>query len=360
MPDKVLNSAEQITPEWLTDVLFRHGYLTQGQVIAIHQSNSFKTLVSAITQLEVQYSNDAETSASTHLLIKMAHPDLSEAHKDVGKREVEFYQAVLNNNINNLPVPHCYDATYEQETGKFHLLLDDLTSTHYVLRDWPVPPTIPQCEMVIDSLARLHAHWWGIKHFGQEIEPQWQSEAEAEKNVQKALQKFAAFADYMGDNLSEHRKRFYEYALAKVPALYVQRFKERKHLTLVHGDTHLWNYMYPLNPEQDQVLMIDWQSAGISLAAGDLAYMITVHWYPERRARLELPLLKRYYQHLLKHGVKDYSWDDFWNDYRLDFAGMIYNAIWQWSVHLPAHLWWNHFERNALAFEDLHCMELLQ
>jgi len=36
-------------------------------------------------------------------------------------------------------------------------------------------------------------------------------------------------------------------------------------------------------------------------------YMMAVHWYPERRARLEAPLLERYHAGLCARGVTDYS-----------------------------------------------------
>jgi hypothetical protein len=35
--------------------------------------------------------------------------------------------------------------------------------------------------------------------------------------------------------------------------------------------------------------------------------MMAVHWYPERRRRLEQPLLDRYHAGLVAHGVTDYD-----------------------------------------------------
>ncbi len=361
MSETVIASVDEITAAWLTHVLRTRGYLLRGEVASVHQAKQFTTFTSTIVHIEVCYTDDAELPASSRLLMKMTHPDLSpESTRETVKREIAFYRAILANNAYDLPVPRCYDVAFSPELGKFHLLLDDLSQTHHIPHEWPVPPPVSQCQLVIDSLAKLHARWWGITGFGEDILPPWQGDERDSEYIRGAEKRLADFADYMGDNLTAQRLHYYEYALAKMPALFARRYRGSKNLTLVHGDTHLWNYMYPRDSQRDQVLMIDWQSAYVALAASDLAYMITVHWYPERRARLEQPLLRRYYEQLIAHGVANYSWDDFWYDYRLEFIGLIFNAVWQWSVDLPAYIWWNHFERNVMAFEDLHCMELLQ
>jgi hypothetical protein len=48
---------------------------------------------------------------------------------------------------------------------------------------------------------------------------------------------------------------------------------------------------------------------------------------------LEKALLQHCYKELLAHGVKDYQWDDCWNDYRLSVILMgIFIPVWRWAV----------------------------
>lgn len=56
--------------------------------------------------------------------------------------------------------------------------------------------------------------------------------------------RFAAFADRLGDRLPPERRRVYERVLTSWSGVWA-RYRSRRHLTIVHGDAHVWNAMYP-------------------------------------------------------------------------------------------------------------------
>ena len=64
----------------------------------------------------------------------------------------------LESNQAGGPFPRCYDA--DSSSGSFHLLLEDLSETHVILTDWPVPPTVEACERIVDTWAMFHGFWW--------------------------------------------------------------------------------------------------------------------------------------------------------------------------------------------------------
>ena len=82
-------------------------------------------------------------------------------------------------------------------------------------------------------------------------------------------------------------------------------------------------------------------------------------WPPETRRLFEAGLLRRYYRALLAQGVRDYAWDECWNDYRLSVILVsIFIPVWRWSLFqwapdLAA------LSSSMTAFEELHCSELL-
>jgi hypothetical protein len=49
------------------------------------------------------------------------------------------------------------------------LLLEDLTDTHFIATEWPLPPTLAQCETMVRGLARFHGAWWDSPHLGTSV-----------------------------------------------------------------------------------------------------------------------------------------------------------------------------------------------
>ena len=110
-------------------------------------------------------------------------------------------------------VPHCYDAARDRSTNAFHLLLEDLGETHALVTEWPLPPTLEQCERIVDLYARLHAAWWDDPRLGVEVGRFMDDAAIAEWREAYA-KRFATFADRLGDRLPPGRRRVYERVLA--------------------------------------------------------------------------------------------------------------------------------------------------
>ena len=83
--------------------------------------------------------------------------------------------------------------------------------------------------------------------------------------------------------------------------------------TLIHGDFRLDNLFF----RADGLTVIDWQLISRGRAAYDLAYFMSQSLPPEQRARLEIEELRRYHARLAEGGVRSYSFDECFNDYRL-------------------------------------------
>src|SRR5207237_1202021 len=58
-------------------------------------------------------------------------------------------------------------------------------------------------------------------------------------------------------------------------------------------------------------------------------------------------------------GVRGYSFETLWQDYRLSVLWQIITPMWQASHGLGAWIWWNHLECVMAAVHDLGCLELL-
>ena len=167
----------------------------------------------------------------------------------------------------------------------------------------------------------------------------------------------------MGDRLSDERRGIYERVLASLPRLLERRLADDRRLTLVHDDAHVWNFLLARNPQQDPSYLVDWEQWGVSAGPHDVAYMIGLFWYPERRARMEVDLVRTYHRRLLEYGVTGYPWDACWHDYRLFAIRNLLVPLWAWArAQRLGRRWgfhrWMQIEKAMLAFQDLACAEL--
>ncbi|HMF54985.1 MAG TPA: aminoglycoside phosphotransferase family protein [Pyrinomonadaceae bacterium] len=356
MPD-VITSAGEVTPQWLTETLRRNGFLDSGSVESVSLNESRTLTVSIISHLEIEYSRDAPSIAPKRLFLKISNPEFQPGGaREYLPNEFKFYN-VVSGLMPDPPLPRCFDAAFSEKAGSTHLLLEDLSETHYHPPP-PLPPSLAECEGSVDCLARIHAYWWEHTQLGLSV-GKLLSEPAVEQIARASADTFNRFADFLGDRLSGSRRKIFDKVIATFPRPWV-RLTQAKGLTLTHGDAHSWNFLYPRESQNGRVYLFDWQTWHVHIGPRDLAYMITLFWYPERRARMEQTLLKRYHQGLLSNGVSNYTWDDCWKDYRWSAIRNLFIPVTQWSRGIAVWLWWSQLEKALLAFEDLNCMELIE
>jgi len=286
--------------------------------------------------------------------LKAKRSGLDASLQSVGEREVAFYRRAAPL-MPGGPFPRCYDAEFS--SGRFHLLLEDLSDTHMILTEWPLPPSVDACERIVDTWSAFHAFWWRHPSLGREVGT-FLDEAALAKIASEYRARYARFAETLGDRLWPAARAIYARVLDAWDRLFTPRRLYATY-TLAHGDAHVWNLLYPRDSASSGIRLIDWDAWRVGRAASDLAYMMALHWYPERRARLEAPLLERYHAGLLAHGVTDYGLDRLWEDYRLSVIGQLATPVWQQTLRFHTAIWWPHLHRILAAVDDLGCAALL-
>jgi len=254
-------------------------------------------------------------------------------------------------------VPRCFEAVWDTDTKAWHLLLEDLTDSHVIATTWPLPPTMEQCESIVHARARLHAEWWDDPRLGASIGA-WLDADAMDGQLQRFAEQFARFTDRVGDSLPRERRNLYERLLDAAPRL-LARYHSHRNITIVQGDSHVWNCFLPRDGRDGEVCFFDWDSWRLDLGSDDLAYMMAMHWYPDRRRRMERPLLDHYHTVLVTHGVRHYDRRALEDDYRLSVLWQITTPVWQAANNIPPVIWWNNLERILLAVDDLGCLDLL-
>ncbi len=348
----VIERFEQVTVSWLTRVLREAGVLTSGHVLRI-ELDAGETTLSTVARLRVTYR--PERAGPERLFLKFTRSAPPGTRRESGA-EVAFYATIAP----ATPVRallRCLDAQFDPEAARMHVLLEDVSDTHFAEPPLQLPIREEHAGMVVDELARLHATWWREPPF--EAAGQARPSAEGiERRIAGVREQVGRFAGFLGDRLSRGRRVIYAEALAALPKLY-ERLLEPDAYTVVHDDVHIGNVLYPKDPERDTIRLIDWQTWNVDLALKDLAHLMALFWFPERRRRLEMPLLERYHRALNGAGISEYTRERMLADYRLCVLRKLFHPPWQWATGHHPNIWWNHLERAFAAFDDLSCRDLI-
>ncbi|MBS7813585.1 protein kinase family protein [Roseococcus pinisoli] len=344
-----------IDAAFLTEALHRSGLPGGGRVREVAVRKSFPTLLSHIFRLRLDHDGAAAGFPET-LILKAGLAGRPGGPWKFGSHEVAFYQKVAPATPPGL-LPRCYDAASEAETGTWHLLLEDLTDSHRTATPWPLPPDLADGQAIMRARARFHAAWWDHPRLGVDI-GSWPDAAGMEGWLQEMREKYARFAEQAGDGLSAGRRELYARLFEAAPRLGA-RYRSHRHMTIIHGDAHIWNCFLPKTAGQGEARLFDWDGWSLDVATVDLAYMMAIHWYPEMRRRFEGPLLDTYHTELLACGVRGYDRAALQEDYRLSVLWQITTPVWQHALGIPPLIWWNNLERVHMAAEDLDCRALL-
>lgn len=341
--------------EHLTAEFRRTGVLGHGRVAGVVATPPLVKLRSHTFRLHLTY-DSATAEAPTSIIFKTGHLDPAGRPSYPNRNEITFYRDIAPALPDGV-VPRCFEAREATDTSTWHLLLEDLTETHVIATEWPLPPTFAQCQSMVAALARFHAAWWDHPRLGASV-GSWPNPEAWDRTRQHLAEQLAQFTDRFGEALSPERRMLYKRLLDRAPGL--SRIRARRDMTLIHGDAHTWNIFLPRPDIDDSARLFDWEAWSLGIATDDLAYMMAMLWYPDRRHRMEQPLLDRYHADLVRHGVRGYDRQALDDDYRLSVLWLVTRPVRQALNNIAPRVWWNNLERIWLAVDDLGCRALLE
>jgi aminoglycoside/choline kinase family phosphotransferase len=299
----ILKSAGDVTAEWLTEVLDEPVALFTTEPVGTGQmGDAFRIRTGSGTTAILKVAAADETSRATGLALR------------IFEVEVRFYQQLAR--ALRVPVPHCFAADVEVETGWFTLLLEDMAPA--VQGDQIAGCDLPQVEIALRALAALHASGWE----NQEIAAlPWLNRTTPESITFTAglIQGlFPGFLERYDDSLTDRQREICTALMDALPGYLGDRSGP---MTVVHGDYRLDNLLF----EGDRVTVVDWQTATWGPPMVDTSYFLACAIAdPDVRAGNEERLIGLYHREL---GRPDYSWDQCWRDYRRMAFGTLVMAI---------------------------------
>jgi hypothetical protein len=349
----LITEPDQINAAWVEAALRRSGALTQGGVEAIELEGAHGTW-SRMTRIRVRYRDGSAGELPEWLRLKLCQDEF-------GPSELSYYSRYYAG-LADAPIPPCYDSAYQEDPRRYHLLLKDLSETHTDC--WKRTPDEEYARAMADAIGTLHAYRWGGERLrGIDLGlPDASDFARYMAHVGRGLEPLIELTKEQIDPSWGPRLRTIFGSLAE---RYTERARNPSGITLLHGDINPGNTLAP-HHGTTPIYLIDHQPFDWSLThwlgASDLVYTMVGWWETAQRRNLEEPMLRRYHATLRTRGVRGYSFEQLYDDYRLCIVETIGVAV-EWCVNEEdwermRWVWWPKLQRGIAAYEDLHCAEI--
>ena len=309
---------EDVTPEWLTDVLRESGVLTTAAVVESFERVPVGTGQMADSVRFVLTYKGEHADAPRSVVAKFASTDATSRATGLALRayeiEVRFYQQVAD--TVGMRTARCHFADVDVATGWFTVVLEDLAPA--VQGDQLAGCAVDAAALAMDQLALLHAPRWADRSLA---DLDWLA-----RNTEEGAQMLAAmmvpltagFVERYADRMSPDVSRLVERLGASILPWIAGR---QEPFAVQHGDYRVDNMLFD---EGGNITTVDWQTVVYGPPLSDAAYFLGASLLEEDRRKHEEDLLRAYYDQLVAGGITGLSWDRCWQDYRrYTFSGLL-------------------------------------
>jgi Phosphotransferase enzyme family len=356
---RIVDSVDEIAADWLTDALHRAGRLDEGRVASFSSELMSVGQLGLVARLNLTYER-AGPGAPPTAMVKLPSKDAGSRAVGVAlgiyEGEVRFYQEIAP--TVGIRVPRLHWADIESSTGRFTLLLEDLSGTG-VPGDMIAGGTPDQAARALDALVDLQAPRWSDPALR---EKGWLAHPSRNQNFFAAVEPtLPLFLERFGDRLDPEDMDFVEQVVPHANAWAAQMTAGPT--VVLHGDYRMDNILFPHDPAAP-VAVFDWQATRLGPPLVDVSVYLGGCLSLEDRRRHERELLGQYHEGLLSRGLTGFSLGDVWESYRwCVFYGLMLSV--PFSVQLERTergdaLFAGMVRSYAQQARDLESMELLR
>jgi hypothetical protein len=351
---------QEVTEDWLTGALRDGGLISSSSISGIDREiiGEGVGVLGQLARFNLSY-DSPEVGVPQSLIGKF--PAAVQDNRDLAnlfrfyEREVRFYERIADEV--ELRTPQRYYSHFDDETNDFVLLIEDMAPAR--CGNQVEGCSQEEAATTVLNMASFHATWWDrvdtpqldwipygndpIQHF-------------AESSYNDCWDNFTA---NFGERLSPRALAIAERFKTKIIA--TEDLFTRPPLTIAHGDLRYDNLFFAADGE---MAVADWQIIVRARGPYDVGYFMSQSVNPADRKACEMNVLRAYHDTLLERGVKDYTFDDCFNDYRTAaMFCLVYPVIAGGTLDLAnergVELLCAMLDRSVATILDLDCDEMI-
>ena len=349
---------EDLTPAWLTAALREGGTIDMTtSVVAAEVEPLGNGQVGQVLRVELDYSEPDSGPASIVAKIPAREESRRQFAMALGAydTEVYFYRDVAPHV--DMAVPGLLGSFLEPGSGRFALLLEDLSATTQV-GDTVNGATIEQAAAALQALPGLQVPTWHLDRLTND--PWWGDHGRSHVIFSMVPQALPMLVEQFGGELERRYLDLVRWVGTVADRLATTVWTPP--FVMAHGDYRLDNMLFGRAPGAPEVSLIDWQAARLAPPLVDVAMFLGPNLDPGLRQDCERELLDDYHQRLLAAGVDGFTFDDCWTRYRLStlypLSGAISGATLLARTERDAQVWLRILRHCADMAIDLETTKL--
>lgn len=306
----VLQSATEFTVE-LANQLLKDELSETVTSVSVKPLGEGVGLMSSIARATLQLSGGGEKTIIVKVIAQTDNVDISKS-LNFYANEINYYRHLAS--INPIVSPRCLFADIDVETQDFLLILEDLG-------DAAAGDQLQDCTDELTALAfrqsgQMHGTFWGKTENYPWLK--YQNNPEVTEFRQKVIYQpgveptITNFADCFSGNLPDVVTKIGE----QFDVLFDRAMSGPQ--TVIHGDYRIDNMLLPVKDGKVSIIGVDWQNTTGGNGPHDIAYFCSQSCSKDLQLDVEMKHLRSYHDTLLEYGVKDYSFDQCLEDYRIN------------------------------------------
>ena len=301
----------RIDPAWMTRALRQAGSIREARVETVVAKPVGNGLVGDSFRFDLTY-DQAEPGAPASVVGKFPAKDPASRQSGTDHvlylSEVSFYRQIAATVA--ITTPRALVAEIDRATDDFTLLFEDLGPARQ--GDQLAGCDLADAQVAMREAAALHAPRWGDEAL---LALDW---------IVIKTERSAAVTAMLPPIIGLYRDRYdgqlepaFMGMVEKLPAaLDAMRGETATPFTVQHGDFRLDNILFDVQGGTRPMATLDWQTVSVGPALTDVAYFLSAGLDADLRRANERDLIRLYHDELRRRGVKDYSWETCWRDYR--------------------------------------------
>jgi hypothetical protein len=346
----IADTTDDLTPEWFTEVLRRGGTIAQHRRVTDVWTELIGTgQVGLVARALLEY-DDPRDGEPSSLVVKLPSPDPGSRQMGVAmglyEAEVRFYQEIAGRLGPSIPTMHWGEV--DPRTGRFTLVLDDLTGTSQV-GDMVAGCSLEQAALAMVALPALQAPVWDDPDLP--ARP-WLDPVRTDMMFAAVAPTLELFLDRFAGRLDPEHVSLVR-RLAPHAGDYRTRVWQPPYV-VAHSDYRLDNMMFATTGEAPPISVVDWQGARLGPPLLDAAVLLGACMSTDQRRAHERELLQDYHGRLVSAGVSGFSFQDCLESYRRC-------SLWPFLLGIPVSVSLVQTERGDAMWARLvrGCAELV-